>query len=119
MRVVAAATSTIRTTDGEEAQKLNETIGQIPQPVLVTAFAFWFAVVLLLIVLFAWLRARGGFMFIDCIVKNRGAIVEPWSDFVQKETAFSFSHCSSCFAPADLSQGLLSLPLVYPSDSER
>src|SRR5437762_7254826 len=43
---------------GEEVQKLNETIGQIPQPVLITGICVLICVVLLLIVVFAWLRAR-------------------------------------------------------------
>ena len=56
------------------AQKFNETIGQIPQPVLITGICVLICVVLLLIVLFAWLRARGRFIFLDCIVRNRAAI---------------------------------------------
>jgi len=31
--------------------------------------------------LFLWLRSRGDFMFIDGIVKDRGAVVEPWRAF--------------------------------------
>ena len=42
----------------EDAQKLNETIGQIPQPVLITGICVLICVVLLLVVLLAWLRAR-------------------------------------------------------------
>ncbi len=61
----------------KEAQKLNETIGQIPHPVLITGICVLICVVLLLIVLFAWLRARGRFILVDCIVRNRAAIVEP------------------------------------------
>jgi len=61
----------------EEAHKLNETIGQIPQPVLITGICVLICVVLLLIVLLAWLRARGRFILVDCIVRNRAAIVEP------------------------------------------
>jgi len=34
-----------------------------------------------LIVLFVWLNSRGRFMFIDCLVHNRGAIVAPWKEF--------------------------------------
>jgi hypothetical protein len=64
----------------KEAHKLNETIGQIPQPVLITGICVLICVVLLLIVLFAWLRARGRFIFVDCIVRNRAAIVEPWKE---------------------------------------
>ena len=59
----------------EGAEKFNETIGQIPQPVLITGICVLICVVLLLIVLFAWLRARGRFIFVDCVVRNRAAIV--------------------------------------------
>lgn len=68
----------------EEVQKLNEAISQIPHPILVIGVSVLILAVLVLIVLFAWLRARGRFMLIDCIVKNRGAIAEPWREF-QKE----------------------------------
>jgi len=69
-----------RTNRGEGLQKINETISQIPQPILIVAVCVLILLVVL-VVLVAWLRARGVFMFIDCIVKNRGAIAEPRRDF--------------------------------------
>jgi hypothetical protein len=45
-------------------------------------------VVLLLIVLFAWLRARGRFIFVDCVVRNRAAIVGPWKEFRAEGNSF-------------------------------
>jgi hypothetical protein len=36
---------------------------------------------LLFVALFLWLNSRGRFIFIDCIVRNRAAIVEPWKEF--------------------------------------
>ena len=72
----------------EGAEKFNEAIGQIPQPVLITGICVLICVVLLLIVLFAWLRARGRFILVDCIVRNRAAIASRGRNFVQKETAF-------------------------------
>ena len=60
-----------------EAHKLNEAIGQIPRPLLITGICVLVCVVLLLIVLVAWLRARGRFILVDSIVRNRAAIVEP------------------------------------------
>jgi multisubunit Na+/H+ antiporter MnhC subunit len=72
----------------EEAHKLNETISQIPQPVLITAICILICLVLLLIVLFAWLRARGRFVLVDCIVRNRAAIVEPWKEFRAEGNSF-------------------------------
>jgi hypothetical protein len=68
--------------------KLNETIGQIPQPVLIAAICILVCLVLLLIVVVAWLRARGRFIFVDCIVRNRVAIVEPWKEFRAEGNSF-------------------------------
>ncbi len=39
------------------------------------------AVVLVMIVLFMWVGSRGRFMFVDCIVHNRGAIEAPWREY--------------------------------------
>jgi hypothetical protein len=72
----------------EDAQKLNELMGQIPQPILITGICVLICVVLLLIVLFAWLRARGRFIFVDCVVRNRAAIVEPWKEFRAEGNSF-------------------------------
>jgi hypothetical protein len=72
----------------EHAQKLNETIGQIPQPVLITGICVLICVVLLLVVLLAWLRARGRFIFVDCVVRNRATIVEPWKEFRAEGNSF-------------------------------
>ena len=71
-----------------EAQKFNETIGQIPQPILIIGICIFVCVVLLLIVLIAWLRARGRFIFVDCIVHNRAAIVQPWKEFRAEGNSF-------------------------------
>ena len=65
----------------KEAHKFNEAIGQIPHPVLIAGISVLICVVLVLIVVFAWLRARGRFILVDCIVRNRAAIVEPWKEF--------------------------------------
>ena len=71
-----------------EAQKLNETISQIPQPILITGICILVCLILLLIVLVAWLRARGRFIFVDCLVRNRAAIVEPWKEFRAEGNSF-------------------------------
>ncbi|HEY1582404.1 MAG TPA: hypothetical protein VGF73_04825 [Chthoniobacterales bacterium] len=38
-------------------------------------------VVLVLVVLVLWLNSRGRFIFTDCIVRNRAAIVQPWREY--------------------------------------
>src|SRR5918996_997585 len=47
---------------------------------------------LAVIVVVMWLGARGRFIFTDCIVRNRGAIVAPWKEFrAQGNSFFLFS----------------------------
>lgn len=78
--------------ESKEAHKLNEAIGQIPQPMLITGICVLVCIVVVVIIVFAWLRARGRFIFVDCIVRNRAAIVEPWKEFrVQANSFFLFS----------------------------
>src|SRR5262245_4511692 len=98
----------------EEVNKLNDAISRIPQPMLVAGIVVVIFLVLVLIVVFAWLRARGGFMFIDCIVKNRGAIAEPWRDF-RKEGNSYFLFSLLVILGLLIFAGLLSLPLVIPA----
>jgi hypothetical protein len=99
---------------GEEVKKLNDAIGQIPHPMLVAGIIVVIVLVLVLIVVFAWLRARGGFMFIDCIVKNRGAIAEPWRDFRKEGNSYFLFSLLVIFGLL-IFAGLLSLPLVIPA----
>jgi hypothetical protein len=97
----------------EDMQKLNETIGQIPHPIIVTGICILIGLVLVLIVLFAWLRARGGFMFIDCIVTNRGAIAEPWHNFRTEGNSYFFFSLLAGFGFLVFA-ALLSLPFMLP-----
>ena len=99
---------------GEEVKKVNDAISQIPHPILVVGGVIVIVLVLVLIVVVAWLRARGGFMFIDCIVKNRGAIAEPWRDFRKEGNSYFFFSLLFVFGLLILA-GLLSLPLVLPA----
>jgi hypothetical protein len=47
---------------------------------------------LALMVVLTWVRARGHFIFIDCIVRNRAAIVEPWKVYrAEGNSYFVFS----------------------------
>jgi hypothetical protein len=49
------------------------------------------AVVLLVIVLtvvWMWVSSRGKFVFTDCIVKNRGAIAEPWREYRREGNSY-------------------------------
>src|SRR5262245_40745071 len=95
--------------DGE-LKKVNDAISQIPHSVLLAGIIFVGVLALVLFVVFAWLRARGGFMFIDCIVKNRGAVVEPWRDFRKEGNSYFLFSLLIVFGLL-IFAGLLSLPL--------
>jgi hypothetical protein len=95
----------------DEVQKINDAISQIPHPILVLGVSLLILFVLVLIVLFAWLRARGGFMLIDCIVKNRGAIAEPWREFQKESNSYFLFWLVVAFVFV-IFAALLSLPLI-------
>ena len=95
----------------DEMQKVNDAISQMPHPILVFGISILVLFVLALIVLFAWLRARGGFMFIDCIVKNRGAISEPWREFQKEGNSYFLFSLVVAFVFV-IFTALLSLPLI-------
>ena len=97
----------------EDVQKLNEAISQIPHPILVAGVCVLICFVLALIILFAWLRARGCFIFIDCIVKNRGAIAAPWRDFQREGNSYFLFSLLVGFAFLIFAV-LLSFPFMLP-----
>lgn len=45
-------------------------------------------VVIALVVVLAWLKARGNFIFTDCIVHNRGAIAAPWREYRKEGNSY-------------------------------
>src|SRR5213596_1850608 len=94
-------------------QGLDNTINQIPHWILLTGLGVIIALVFALMIVFAWLRARGRFLLIDCIVKNRGAIAEPWRDFRKVGNSYFLFSLLVCLAFL-IFAGLLSLPLVVP-----
>ena len=98
----------------DEVQKVNDAISEIPHPIVVGGIVLLVVLVLVLIVLCAWLRARGGFMFVDCIVKNRGAVAEPWREFRSEGNSYFLFSLLVGFGLL-LVAGLLSLPLVIPA----
>ncbi|HKF93885.1 MAG TPA: hypothetical protein VKB96_04645, partial [Gammaproteobacteria bacterium] len=92
---------------------MNEAIAQIPQPVLITGICILVCVVLLLIVLFAWLRARGRFVLVDSIVRNRAAIAEPWKEFRAEGNSFFLFSLLVAFALVVVI-GIAGLVLIVP-----
>ncbi len=53
-------------------------------PFIIVGLIFLFALAVLLL----WLNARARFIFTDCIVRNRGAIVEPWGEYHEEGNSY-------------------------------
>jgi MFS family permease len=53
-------------------------------PLIIGCVVVGLAVVLVL----AWVASRGRFIFTDCVVKNRGAIVEPWKEYRREGNSY-------------------------------
>ena len=49
-----------------------------------------------LAVLLLWLNARARFIFTDCIVRNRGAIVEPWHEYHEEGNSYFIPKSYRC-----------------------
>ena len=65
-----------------------DTLHQIPFWILITCISFLIVLAIGFVILFAWLRSRGRFVFTDCIVRNRAAIAEPWREFRRQGNSF-------------------------------
>jgi hypothetical protein len=69
-------------------QDITDTIHQIPLWLIISGVTALVLCILALVVVMAWLRARGRFIFIDCLVRNRGVIVEPWREFARPANSY-------------------------------
>jgi hypothetical protein len=67
-----------------------QALPRFPQnwPWLATLIAIWVLLSLVLIVVLSWLKARGTFIFTDCIVRNRAAIAEPWREYRKEGNSY-------------------------------
>ena len=94
-------------------QDLSERFSEVPHWILFTGIAGIFVLLLAVMIVFAWLRARGRFMFIDCIVKNRGAIANPWRELRAQGNAYFLFALIVGFIVLVLG-ALASLPFMLP-----
>jgi hypothetical protein len=68
-------------------------------------------------VLFLWLGARGQFLFLDNIVRNRGAIAWPWSHYSRQGNSLFFFHLAvmlisfAIFLPILIVAVVMAIPL--------
>jgi hypothetical protein len=94
-------------------QGIRDFIDQIPSWVLVSGIAILISFICAFVIVCTWLRARGRFMFIDCLVKNRGAIIEPWREFRSEGNSYFFFALVTGLIVA-LVVGLAGLPFLIP-----
>ncbi|MEY2520271.1 MAG: hypothetical protein QOF24_2030 [Verrucomicrobiota bacterium] len=57
-------------------------------PWLIAALIGGGLLLIVVVVVFMWISARGRFIFTDCVVKNRGAIAEPWREFRREGNSY-------------------------------
>jgi hypothetical protein len=99
---------------------LSFTPGEHIQAWVVALVAVISLIVLAIIVVFSWLRARGAFIFTDCIVRNRAAIVEPWKEFWREgNSLFLFSWLAALLflATAAAAFAIFLLPIIISGKS--
>src|SRR5260370_12648171 len=54
-------------------------------PIVIAVFVVLFSA---LIIVLTWLKARGNFIFTDCIARNRAAIVGPWREYRREGNSY-------------------------------
>ena len=57
-------------------------------PWLIPLLISFGVLILILALVFMWIGARGRFIFTDCVVKNRAAIVAPWREYRREGNSF-------------------------------
>lgn len=66
----------------------NTSISESLPPWLLPFIFVIVAVIVILLFVFMWIAARGRFIFMDCVVKNRAAIVAPWKEYRREGNSF-------------------------------
>lgn len=66
----------------------NTSISESLPPWLIPFLFVIVAGIIILAFIFMWIAARGRFIFTDCVVRNRGAIVAPWKEYRREGNSF-------------------------------
>jgi len=88
-------------------------------PLIIIGF---FVAIFLIVIVMMWLRARGNFVFTDCIVRDRGAIAQPWREYRKEGNSFFKFQLGVMFAAliAFVIFGIIVVSLgLFPSRWER
>jgi hypothetical protein len=83
------------------------------KPWLAVGIAFFIVLIIVLFILFLWIRARGNFVFTDCVVRDRAAIVQPWREYRREGNSYFLFGLAIAFGSMGVF-GLLALLVVVP-----
>jgi hypothetical protein len=64
------------------------TTAETMPPWMITLVIVGGVLLFVLILVLTWVASRGRFIFTDCVVKNRGAIVAPWREFRREGNSY-------------------------------
>jgi hypothetical protein len=83
------------------------------KPWLPVGIALFIVLIVALFILFSWIKARGTFVFTDCVVRNRAAIVQPWREYRREGNSY-FLFLLAIAVGSMVVFGLLALLVVVP-----
>jgi len=97
----------------EQSRNLGSPFPDHWKPWLPVGIALFIVLIIALFILFSWIKARGNFVFTDCVVRNRAAIVQPWHEYRREGTSY-FLFLLAIGLGSLVGFGLLALLVVVP-----
>jgi len=91
----------------------NTSISESLPPWLLPFLFVIVAGIIILALVFMWIAARGRFVFVDCVVRDRAAIVAPWKEYRREGNSF-FLFSLAVMLLAVVIMGALVLLVVVP-----
>jgi hypothetical protein len=53
-------------------------------PIIISVASLIVLLIVVISILFMWLKSRGQFMFLHCVVQNKGEVVKPWKQYLRE-----------------------------------
>jgi hypothetical protein len=72
--------------DGQAGQEIGKATEVIKENIILFGVlgSIIALVVITIMIVLLWLSSRGHFMFVDCLAKNKGQVVDPWKNYKQQ-----------------------------------
>jgi hypothetical protein len=108
--------------NGMDVHKFNSSLAHLftgVQVGLIIAVAIViFLIIMVVLLVMYWLGSRGQFLFLDNIVRNRGAVGEPWQRYARQSNSLFIFYllyllvCFAIFIPIAVVIVVISIPLI-------